>query len=195
MAPFGLEPEPTVQEGLRAGVDIIAFSGDKLLGGPQAGILCGRQDMVNLLKKHPLARAVRADKLCLAALNATLTHYIRGQHLQEIPVWAMIAKTIEEIEAIAGIWAAALQDNNVQAAVIDGRSQVGGGSLPGTDLPTKLLAIEIGDPDALALRLRQGRAPVIARIQDNRVLLDPRTVLPGQENALLETLMEACIQR
>lgn len=187
---FGLEHEPTVQEGLQAGADIVAFSGDKLLGGPQAGILCGRSDLINILKKHPLARAMRADKTCLAALSATLTHYLRGDALQEIPVWRMIARGTDEIQQEAESWANQLRDAGLPVQVVNGRSRVGGGSLPGSSLPTKLVAIQSDDIEALAARLRLAANPVIGRIQDDRLLLDPRTVLPRQEQALIQTVIE-----
>ena len=193
VTPYGLEAEPTVPDGLSAGADIIAFSGDKLLGGPQAGILCGRADLISQLKQHPLARAVRADKLCLAALSATLMHYIKAEAQQKIPVWQMIARTVESIAAEAQQWTARLREKGIEANLIDGRSRVGGGSLPGTSLPTKLVAIANDDAESLAFRLRMADMPVIGRIQEGRVLLDPRTVLPDQGPTLLRTLLEICV--
>lgn len=190
---YGLEPEPTVLEGLAAGADIIAFSGDKLLGGPQAGLLCGSEDLISQLKKHPLARAIRADKLCLAALSATLSHYLKGDAQQEIPVWQMIARSLDSIADEAEQWTAKLQAQGIKSELADGRSRIGGGSLPGTSLPTKLVAITNDDPESLAYRLRMADTPVIGRIQDNRVLLDPRTVLSGQGLTLLNTLLEICV--
>ncbi len=190
---YGLDAEPTVLDGLSAGADLIAFSGDKLLGGPQAGILCGRADLIAQLKQHPLARAVRSDKLCLAALSATLTHYIRDEAEQEIPVWQMIARSVESIDTEAQMWATRLRDQGIEVEILDGRSRVGGGSLPGTSLPTKLVAIAGDDAESLALRLRMAGTPVISRIQDGRVLLDPRTVLPDQGPALLRTILEICV--
>jgi L-seryl-tRNA(Ser) seleniumtransferase len=182
---FGLDPEPTAPDSLQAGVDVIAFSGDKLLGGPQAGILCGRRELIDTLARHPLARAVRADKLCLAALTATLNHYLTGRALDEIPVWRMIARPLETIEAQAGAWAARLQESGVRASVVEGQSTIGGGSLPGATLPTWLVAVSHTVPDALAAALRAHQPPVIARIGDGRLLLDPRTVLAGQEEELI----------
>jgi len=182
-AAYGLEHEPTVGESLAAGADLVAFSGDKLLGGPQAGILIGRRDLIDRLKQHPLARAVRADKLCLAALTATLDHYRRGEAVQKIPVWQMIARPLDDLRATAERWAAALG-----GSVIAGESAVGGGSLPGETLPTALLALDVPAPDAFAARLRGADTPIIARIAEGRVLFDPRTVLPGQDDALLDTL-------
>ncbi len=192
-SPYGLEPEPTVLDGLAAGADLVAFSGDKLLGGPQAGILVGRQALVARLKKHPLARAVRADKLCLAGLSATLTHYLTDNALAEIPVWRMIARPLADIEAEADTWAARLQEQGVQAAVLDGRSTVGGGSLPGTSLPSRIVAIYHPNPDDLAARLREQTVPVIGRIQDGRLQIDPRTILPDQVEMLLHSLLNCAM--
>ncbi len=190
---YGLEAEPLVQDELAAGADVIAFSGDKLLGGPQAGILCGREDLIARLKQHPLARAVRADKLCLSALSATLTHYIKGDALLEIPVWQMIARTLESIASEATTWATRLQEHGINATVVDGRSRVGGGSLPGTTLPTKLVAITNENGERLAARLRLASPPVIGRLQDDRFLIDPRTVLPDQGETIMHTLLQVCV--
>jgi L-seryl-tRNA(Ser) seleniumtransferase len=184
---FGLGHEPMVQESLAAGADLVCFSGDKLLGGPQAGIIVGRADLVAKLKKHPLARAIRADKLCLAALSATLLHYLKDEAEREIPIWRMIATPAKQIFSRAAAWAVVLG----QGEVISGESTVGGGSLPGETLPTYLLALSAPSPDRLLARLRQQSPPVIARVQDNRLVLDPRTVLPEQEEALLHALQQA----
>jgi L-seryl-tRNA(Ser) seleniumtransferase len=189
-----LEPEPTVLDGLAAGADLVAFSGDKLLGGPQAGILVGRQELVGRLKRHPLARAVRADKLCLAGLAATLTHYLTENTLTEVPVWRMIARSLEAIASEADTWAARLQELGIKAEVVDGRSTVGGGSLPGTSLPSRLVAITHSDPDQLAARLRQEKIPVIGRIQDGRFLIDPRTILKDQVEILLQSLVNCAME-
>jgi L-seryl-tRNA(Ser) seleniumtransferase len=188
-AVYGLDPEPTVMDGLQAGCDLVTFSGDKLLGGPQAGLLVGRSDLVSMCKQHPLARAVRADKLCLAGLAATLTHYLTDQALVEIPVWRMIARPLAEITTEAEEWAAQLREMGVRVGVVDGRSTVGGGSLPGTSLPTTLLAIEHENVAELAARLRGEKFAVIGRIQDGRYLVDPRTILPEQVEKLLASLV------
>ncbi len=182
-APFGLDHEPTIQESVAAGVDLVCFSGDKLLGGPQAGIIVGKAEAVARLKRHPLARALRVDKLTYAALLATLAHYRRGEAIECIPVWQMIAQKLPEITARAKAWAA-----QVGGQVVSGESTVGGGSLPGAVLPTALLAIDCDAPDHLTAKLRQGQPPVIGRIADGRVLLDPRTLLPEQEADLLRAL-------
>jgi L-seryl-tRNA(Ser) seleniumtransferase len=181
---YGLGHEPTVQESLAAGADLVCFSGDKLLGGPQAGIVIGRADLVAKLKKHPLARAFRADKLCLAALMATLLHYIKDEAEQEIPVWRMLAAPLEGVRGRAEAWCQALGTGEV----IPGESTVGGGSLPGEILPTLLLALPARSPNRLAERLRQGQPPVIARVQAERLVLDPRSVLPEQDDQLLEVV-------
>jgi L-seryl-tRNA(Ser) seleniumtransferase len=190
VAPYGLTPEPTVLDGLHAGCDLVAFSGDKLLGGPQAGIICGQAALVSQLKRHPLARAVRADKLCLAALAATLTHYLTEEASTAVPVWRMIARPAAQIRDEAHTWAARLQEQGVKAAVINGRSTVGGGSLPGTSLPTWLVVVESETVTDLTWRLRIGSPAIVGRIQDGRLLLDPRTVLPHQAEPLLQTLVD-----
>ena len=185
-ASLGLAHEPTVQESLRAGFDLVAFSGDKLLGGPQAGIIVGRAELVAQLKKHPSARAFRIDKLCLAALVATLEHYRRGEALTHVPVWRLISMPLDAIAARAEAWA-----EQVSGTVIAGQSTIGGGSLPGETLPTALLALDVADPEAVAARLRGGEAPIIARIAEGRLLLDPRTVFPDQDEALIGALRSA----
>jgi L-seryl-tRNA(Ser) seleniumtransferase len=195
VSPFGLAPEPTVLEGLAAGCDVLAFSGDKLLGGPQAGILCGRAELIARLKRHPLARAVRADKLCLAALAATLHSYATERVLQEIPVWQMIARPFDDLAATADTWAARWQEQGIKAVVVDGESTVGGGSLPGTSLPSRLVAIEQPGVDELAAALRQHSTPVIGRIQDGRYLIDPRTVLPNQVESLIQAILKHGVKR
>jgi len=183
-APFGLAHEPTVQESLTAGADLVCFSGDKLLGGPQAGIIVGRSDLMTKIRKHPLARAVRADKSCLAALVATLQHYLKDEALREIPVWQMIARPAEQIHAQAKDFAKALN----QGEILESKSTVGGGSLPEETLPTFVLALAVPQPNQTLAELRAQRPAVIARVENDRLVLDPRTVLPGQEESLLTAL-------
>lgn len=183
-APFGLAHEPMIQESLTAGADLVCFSGDKLLGGPQAGIIVGKANLITKLKKHPLARAVRADKIALAALSATLLHYLKDEALSEIPIWRMISTDIHEVKDRAQRWASTLNSGQV----IEGKSTVGGGSLPGEAMPTYLFALEIPKPDLFLKKLRENDFPIIGRIQDGCVILDPRTVLPEQDEILLSAL-------
>jgi len=192
-AAFGLAHEPTVQESVEAGAAVVCFSGDKLLGGPQAGIIVGKAEFVDPLKRHPLARALRVDKLCLAALQATLLHYLRDEAAQEIPIWRMIGAPVAEIDRRAKRWRRRLRRAGIEATVVDGHSTVGGGSLPGETLPTRLLALPVADPDGVAAALRAADPPVVARIEDDRLLLDPRTVLPEDEEALLRAVQGAVV--
>jgi L-seryl-tRNA(Ser) seleniumtransferase len=188
---YGLEHEPTVQESIDAGADIVCVSGDKLLGGPQAGLIVGRADLLERVRRHPWARAVRMDKIALVGLQATLMHYEKGEALDKVPVWQMISRPADEIRRQARRWTRQLGAVGLAAEVIQGRSTVGGGSLPGATLPTWWVALSVPSPDALSERLHLGQPPVIARIEDDRLLFDPRTVLPGQEKALLGAIRQA----
>lgn len=180
---FGLDYEPTIQDSVGADFDVICFSGDKLLGGPQAGIIIGKQAVMDKLKKHPLARALRVDKLTYSALTATLEHYRRDEALEKIPVWQMISQNLNEISNRAKHWS-----EQVGGRVVHGESTVGGGSLPGTTLPTALLALDVSSPDDFMAVLRTAETPVIARVSAGQVLFDPRTVLPSQDAMLLDIL-------
>ena len=188
-AAFGMAHEPMPQESIAAGADLALFSGDKLLGGPQCGVAVGRAAVIERMAGHPLARAFRIDKLSLAALTATLMHYVKGEAVDTVPVWAMIATTEEELRERAIGWSHALGHRGTP---VPGESTVGGGSLPGETLPTCLLALDAedieGGADELARRLRNAETPVIARVQDGRVLLDPRTVSLDDDPALLRAV-------
>ncbi len=183
-AKYGLAHETTVQETLAKGADLVCFSGDKLLGGPQAGILIGKADLLTKIRRHPLYRAIRADKLCLAALSATLLHYLKGEAEQAIPLYQMLSRSIESLQAQVQKWIDRLQ----AGSAMEGFSTIGGGSLPGETLPTCLLALKVKSPAKLAATLREATPPIIARVQDDLLLLDPRTVLPWQEETLLKSL-------
>lgn len=188
-APYGLAPEPTVQASVAAGADLVTFSGDKLLGGPQAGIILGRNALISQLRRHPMARALRVDKLTFAALDATLRSYQRGAAVNELPVWQMISASVAMLTARVQGWLSQLQGAGISGELIAGESAVGGGSLPGEVLPTVLLAIAHETPDAIAAQLRRQNPPVVCRIQRDQLLFDPRTVLPAQEAALLRALV------
>jgi len=191
-ADYGMAHEPTPQESISAGSDVALFSGDKLLGGPQAGIAVGKAEVIQRMARHPLARAVRIDKLSLAALTATLVHYLKGEAAEKVPVWAMIASTNEELQERSAIWARTVGKRGTS---VEGESTVGGGSLPGETLPTWLLALDSegipGGATELARRLRQGTPSVVARVQDEKVMLDPRTVSLDEEPQLLVALAAA----
>jgi L-seryl-tRNA(Ser) seleniumtransferase len=194
---FGLAREPTIQDSIAGGSDLVCASGDKLLGGPQAGIILGRRELIERLKRFPLLRALRVDKTTLASLEATLRAYLTGRAAAEIPVWQMIAAPLEELEARASGWAGELRRDGIETMVVVAESTVGGGSLPGQTLPTRALALRVPSANGLAARLRASTPPVIVRINEGLVLLDPRTVLPTlreapeQEQRLLVALREA----
>jgi L-seryl-tRNA(Ser) seleniumtransferase len=163
---------------------LVCFSGDKLLGGPQAGIIVGRADLLAKIKKHPLARAVRADKLCLAALTATLLHYLKDEALREVPIWRMMSMSPQQVRVRAEAWKESLGRGEVVAS----QSTVGGGSLPDESMSTFVLALNVKSPDKFLKRLRQSNPPVIARTENDLILLDPRTVLEDQDDELLRAL-------
>jgi len=188
---FGLGHEPSVAERIRSGADLVCFSGDKLLGGPQAGILAGRAEAIARVKRHPLMRALRVDKVTLAGLAATLAHYERGEATTEIPVWRAIAASRDALAARAGAWLEAIRAVAPGACLREGRSAIGGGTLPEVTLPTTLLALPPGDADGLAARLRRGSPPVVGRIEDGRVVLDPRTVMPWEDEVVVRRVLEA----
>lgn len=190
-ADYGLAHEPTIQESLAAGADIVSCSGDKLLGGPQAGIILGHADLIAQLRRFPLTRALRVDKTTLAGLQATLLHYVKSEATREVPVWRMIAIPLEALAVRAEAWARRLAAAGLRSKVRDGRSAVGGGSLPGETLPTRLLALLEPSPERLASFLRHADPPVIARVEDEQLVLDPRTVQPEEENELLEIVISA----
>ena len=187
-AVYGLAPEPTVQHSITSGADLLTFSGDKLLGGPQAGIILGRKERIERLRRHPMARALRVDKMTLAAFDATLRSYQRGQAESEIPVWQMISAPVATLRQRVEQWQVNLTTAGIACHGQQGESAIGGGSLPGETLPTVLLAIATPQPDAVAARLRAAPTPVVCRIQQDHLLFDPRTVLPREEGTLLSAI-------
>jgi L-seryl-tRNA(Ser) seleniumtransferase len=188
---FGLGKELTVGEAVREGADVVTFSGDKLLGGPQAGIAVGRAERIARLRAHPLMRALRPDKLTIAALLATLETYRDGKPEEELPVWRMIAATPRALAARARWVAARLMAAGVSAEVIELRSTVGGGSLPEETQPSFAVAIGAGRATRVAAVLRTADPPVIARIVEERVALDLRSVLPEDDEVLARAVLGA----
>jgi len=184
---YGLAREPLIGEALDAGADLVTFSCDKLLGGPQAGVIVGSAEVIEPLARRPLARALRPDKMTIAGLRATLGHYLRDEAAEQVPVWQMIATGVDELrERAEGVTAGV-----AGVRLADSSAAVGGGALPGQTLPS--VAIEVMSPpggaDTLARRLRSVTRPVIGRIHEERLRLDMRTVLPRDEAALRETLL------
>jgi len=198
LRPYGFPYEPTVQEAVAAGLDLVSFSGDKLLGGPQAGIVVGKAELVERLKKNPLNRALRIDKLTLAGLEATLYAYEAGNALETIPTLRMLTERLAAVRRRARRLLRRLSPPvaaALGAALVEGRAQVGGGSLPLVELPT--VALAIGTPERSAQQLdqalREGEPPVIGRIADDRLLLDCRTVLNSDIPALADTLSRLAV--
>ena len=185
-----LATEPSVADSLSVGVSLVMFSGDKLLGGPQAGLIVGSSAAVGLVRRHPLMRALRADKMTYAALEATLEEHAAGRAADSIPVVRMIALTADAIGRRAQALAERLSDAGIRADVVDGFSTIGGGSAPGTRLPTRLVAIAL-PATRLESALRDQRPPVIARIENERVLLDLRTVSPDEDERLAALVTSA----
>ncbi|HTV03137.1 MAG TPA: L-seryl-tRNA(Sec) selenium transferase [Luteitalea sp.] len=188
-----LAAEPAVRDSIRAGVDLVAFSGDKLLGGPQAGLLVGRAALIAQVRAHPLMRAVRVDKLTYAALHATLRAFTDGRATLDVPVMRMLALSASALLARAERLAGALHATGIAASLVAGMSTIGGGSVPGSSLPTTLIALQSAlQADALLARLRRGAVPLIARIADDRVVLDPRT-LPADSDGLVVRAVAAAV--
>ena len=186
---FGIHDEPSVQDSIRAGVDVVSFSGDKLLGGPQAGIILGKKQYLDILKKHPLNRAMRVDKMILAALEATLSSYEAGTE-DEIPVIEMLSASRETLQEKAGKLAVMLAKAGIETEILPTEGRVGGGSVPNHILPSYAVAFA-GDVNALEKQLRTGLRPIIGRIHDGKYLLDVRTLFPEDFPAIVKALKEA----
>jgi L-seryl-tRNA(Ser) seleniumtransferase len=189
--PLGIHDEPTVAQAVKAGASVVAFSGDKLLGGPQAGIILGEAELIKRIKSNPLMRALRVDKLTFAALEATVASYLAGRALEEIPVQIALHATKAAIaERSRALVRQAQGLNHLTLELIDGNSVIGGGSAPETLLPTTLISLTSPrlSPDELEERLRLNSPPIIARIQDDRLVIDLRTVSPSAEAEILSAL-------
>ena len=185
---FDLEYEPMPQDSIKAKTSVTLFSGDKLLGGPQSGIIIGKKHFIDQIDKHPIARAVRLDKLSMAALNATLLHYVKDEVNEKIPVWKMISTPLAEIQSRACNWIDSLGEN---VDIEEGFSTIGGGSMPGQLINTTLVAIpgkKFGGAEKLAYELRKSCPPILGRIEKEKIILDPRTVLPEQDRILIESI-------
>jgi len=186
---FGISGEPSVLDSLRAGVDIVTYSGDKLLGGPQAGLISGRSHLVTRMRANSLFRALRVDKLTYAALEATLLAYVKRDH-DAIPTLKMMRLTKQEVGKRAEALAAQVESSTLKVEITDGESVIGGGAAPSSVLPTRLLTLSCSglSTDELAARLRASDPPIIARVEQGRVLLDLRTVFPDQESSIVAAL-------
>ena len=191
-AAFGMEHEPTPADSLAAGVHLVCFSGDKILGGPQAGILAGRKTLVEQMRRHPLLRAIRVDKLQAAALQATLIDYLKGEPEKRNPVWQMLSATIDSLRLRAEELAATLKNAGIAAEATPCTSAMGGGSLPEQDMPSYGVTVTPAYPvNEEEEKLRTGETPIMARIEEDRLVLDLRTVLPGQDDTLVKALCDS----
>jgi len=193
---FGFTDQATLPDSVRAGTDIITASADKLIGGPQGGIILGKAVLIAKVRKNPLARIVRISKMTLAALEATLGLFLdEATALREVPTLAMLSRDLAQVRESADRIAQQVTElaRGATITTMDGQSEMGSGSLPAQPIPTRLIAItsEKMTADELAARLRRREPPVFARIQDDRVLLDPRTLLDGEEEIVIESLLEA----
>ena len=187
LRPYGLEPEPLLSDCINEGADLVLASGDKLIGGPQAGLIIGKSSLIDVIRKHPLTRALRPDKATIAGIAATLQHYALGEAIEKIPIWQMISMDESILQDRAELFAQAW---GTTAQVVDGESTVGGGSLPGQTLPTKLCAISLPQKtlELVSKELRASELPIISKIQDGVLQLDPRTVLMDQDIQVVNTL-------
>jgi L-seryl-tRNA(Ser) seleniumtransferase len=193
---YGIQDEPIVQESLAAGVDLLSFSGDKLLGGPQAGIIAGKQKLIDPIRRNPLMRTYRVDKLVYGALEATLRAYRFDRAASEIPVVRMIAMTRQELRKRARSFSRRLRariPEEVQIRLSEGNSVVGGGSCPESRLPSTLITVESGSmrPNDIEARLRFQNPPIIIRLEGDKAVIDLRTVFAAQEPALIKGILEA----
>jgi L-seryl-tRNA(Ser) seleniumtransferase len=188
---YGLSGEPTASVALAAGATLVLMSGDKLLGGPQAGIILGSATVVARLRKNPFARAMRVDKLTLSALEATLRLYLEPERaLKEVPVLAMLTQRVEDIESRARSIVTSLHSHNIDSEIAPSAASVGGGAFPTAAIPSRAIVLQ-SDPARTEERLRYGEPAVIGRIADGKLLLDLRSVLPREDAALVKAIVKA----
>ena len=185
-----LEAEQTVVGSVSAGADLVAFSGDKLLGGPQAGVVVGSHDAVAPLLRHSLLRAFRVDKLILAALGATLKPYVRGEATTAVPALTMATGSVAGLRTRAAALCRALSDHGVPAVAVDLEGAAGGGSMPGTAIPSAGIAVRVKSPERWSASLRSGEPPVVTVVRQGQLMLDLRTVLPDQDQVLVQALLK-----
>jgi len=186
---FGLAHEPTPMDAINSGVDLVCFSGDKLLGGPQSGIILGKKTDIDILRKHPLYRALRVDKIVIAGLENLILAYLKKEAADTIPVWKMMKTSPDEIKSRAEKVKTTLQESNVQVSIVESKSTVGGGSLPGETLPTHVISFDSEmSPDQLSEKFRSLSTPVIGRIESDKFTLDLRTIFPHQDETLIESI-------
>ncbi|MCI0353001.1 MAG: hypothetical protein L0Z53_26570, partial [Acidobacteriales bacterium] len=188
---FGIDDEPDPRASLKSGVPLVCFSGDKLLGGPQAGILAGETDLVQKIRRNPLFRALRVDKLTLSVLESTLISYLKQREAEDIPLGQMLHAPSARIGQRAQAIASQLTlPGSAELRIIDGQSMIGGGCTPDRGIPTRLLALSDRDlsPSRMEARLRSGAPPVLSRLENNCLLLDLRTVFPEDDGLVLEAL-------
>lgn len=183
---FGLAHEPRPQDSIEAGADLVLFSGDKLLGGPQAGLIIGNRAAVDPLRSHPLMRVLRLDKAAIAGLSATLQHYLLGDALETVPIWRMIAADADQLRERAETWRSRVGGGDVEPS----DSAIGGGSLPAETRPTFVWTLPHPHPTDAARQLRERTVPIIARVEHDRLILDPRTVLPGEDAEVIAALQQ-----
>ncbi|MGB2697755.1 MAG: L-seryl-tRNA(Sec) selenium transferase [Candidatus Zixiibacteriota bacterium] len=186
---FGLAHEPTAQDAINAGVDLVSFSGDKLLGGPQSGIILGKKNWIEVLRKHPLYRALRVDKIVIAGLENLILTYLKKEATEKIPAWRMMNTSLDELKSRAQKLKRKLEENDIKVSVSESKSTVGGGSLPGETLPTYVLSFDSEiTPDQLSEKFRSLPTPIIGRIENDRFTLDLRTIFPHQDKILLDSI-------
>jgi L-seryl-tRNA(Ser) seleniumtransferase len=197
---FHLAHEPTASEALSAGADLVCFSGDKLLGAPQAGIILGKRKYLQILRKHPLHRALRLDKMFIAGLESVLLYYLKGTATKKIPVWQMISTPLETLQTRADRIKEELAKSGIELSIQKGQSTIGGGSLPGETLPTITISVSSvqsvdGSPNQQAKLFREQSPPIIGRIEDDEFVLDLRTVSPHQDETLISAIKNIFIKK
>jgi L-seryl-tRNA(Ser) seleniumtransferase len=194
---YQMAHEPTALEALSAGADLVCFSGDKLLGAPQAGIILGKKKYIDILKTHPMHRALRLDKMFLAGLESVLLYYLKGEATKKIPAWQMISTFLDALQTRAEKIRDKLQESGIEIEIQESKSTVGGGSLPGETLPTVVISVPSVDlsPDQQAKLFRKHTPPIIGRIEEEKFVLDLRTVFPHQDEVLISAVNNIFLKR